>query len=97
MTDADVGNGVRLHYRRIGAGEPLLLAMGTAASLGMWMPVETALAGSTVTSPASFRIPFWFQSQKTVIESPLKKFEVVTVIEAVPVWLTDAALLVKFS
>ena len=44
MTDADVGNGVRLHYRRIGAGEPLLLAMGTAASLGMWMPVESALA-----------------------------------------------------
>ena len=40
----DVGNGVRLHYRRIGAGEPLLLAMGTAASLGMWMPVESALA-----------------------------------------------------
>jgi pimeloyl-ACP methyl ester carboxylesterase len=44
VADVDVGNGVRLHYRRIGAGEPLLLAMGTAASLGMWMPVESALA-----------------------------------------------------
>jgi len=40
----DVGGGVRLHYRRIGQGEPLLLAMGTAASLGMWMPVEAALS-----------------------------------------------------
>jgi pimeloyl-ACP methyl ester carboxylesterase len=40
----DLDTGARLHFRRIGAGEPLLLAMGTAASLGMWMPVETALA-----------------------------------------------------
>lgn len=46
MTDAliDPGTGARLHVRRVGAGEPLLLAMGTAASLGMWMPVETSLA-----------------------------------------------------
>ncbi len=40
----DLDTGARLHYRRIGAGEPLLLAMGTAASLEMWMPVETPLA-----------------------------------------------------
>ena len=40
----DLDTGARLHYRRIGAGEPLLLLMGTAASLGMWMPVETTLA-----------------------------------------------------
>jgi pimeloyl-ACP methyl ester carboxylesterase len=40
----DLDTGARLHYRRIGAGEPLLLAMGTAASLGMWKPVETSLA-----------------------------------------------------
>lgn len=40
----EVGTGTRLHYRRIGAGEPLLLLMGTAASLGMWMPVEERLA-----------------------------------------------------
>src|SRR6266498_491049 len=41
----DLDTGARLHYRRIGAGEPLLLAMGTAASLGMWKPIEAALAG----------------------------------------------------
>jgi len=40
----DLDTGARLHYRRIGAGEPLLLAMGTAATLGMWKPVQTALA-----------------------------------------------------
>jgi pimeloyl-ACP methyl ester carboxylesterase len=40
----DLDTGARLHYRRIGVGEPLLLAMGTAASLGMWKPVETSLA-----------------------------------------------------
>jgi len=40
----DLDTGARLHYRRIGAGEPLLLAMGTAASLGMWKPIEAALA-----------------------------------------------------
>lgn len=40
----DLDTGARLHYRRIGAGEPLLLAIGTPASLGMWKPVETALA-----------------------------------------------------
>jgi pimeloyl-ACP methyl ester carboxylesterase len=40
----DVGTGVRLHYRRKGSGEPLHLAMGTAASLGMWAPVEAAFA-----------------------------------------------------
>jgi pimeloyl-ACP methyl ester carboxylesterase len=40
----DVNTGARLHYRRVGGGEPLLLVMGTAASLGMWMPVETTLA-----------------------------------------------------
>jgi pimeloyl-ACP methyl ester carboxylesterase len=40
----DLDTGARLHFRRIGAGEPLLLAMGTAASLGMWKPVETTLA-----------------------------------------------------
>lgn len=40
----DVGDGARLRYRRIGSGEPLLLAMGTAAASGMWMPVEPALA-----------------------------------------------------
>ncbi|HEY4397546.1 MAG TPA: alpha/beta fold hydrolase [Acidimicrobiia bacterium] len=40
----DLETGMRVHYRRVGAGEPLLLAMGTAASLGMWMPVEGALA-----------------------------------------------------
>ena len=40
----DLDTGARLHYRRIGAGEPLLLAMGTAASLGMWMPVEAPLS-----------------------------------------------------
>ena len=40
----EVGTGTRLQYRRIGAGEPLLLLMGTAASLGMWMPVEQPLA-----------------------------------------------------
>jgi pimeloyl-ACP methyl ester carboxylesterase len=40
----DVGTGVRLHYRRVGSGEPLLLAMGTAGALGLWAPVEAALA-----------------------------------------------------
>ena len=40
----EVATGARLHYRRIGNGEPLLLAMGTAATLGMWMPVEGTLA-----------------------------------------------------
>jgi pimeloyl-ACP methyl ester carboxylesterase len=40
----DLDTGARLRSRRIGAGEPLLLLMGTAASLGMWMPVETTLA-----------------------------------------------------
>jgi pimeloyl-ACP methyl ester carboxylesterase len=40
----ELGNGSRLHYRRTGSGEPLLLAMGTAACLGMWMPVEATLA-----------------------------------------------------
>ena len=40
----DMNTGARLHYRRVGGGEPLLLVMGTAASLGMWMPVETTLA-----------------------------------------------------
>ncbi len=40
----ELETGARLHYRRVGAGVPLLLVMGTAASLGMWMPVESALA-----------------------------------------------------
>jgi pimeloyl-ACP methyl ester carboxylesterase len=40
----ELDGGARLRYRRIGAGDPLLLAMGTAASLGMWMPVEAAFA-----------------------------------------------------
>jgi pimeloyl-ACP methyl ester carboxylesterase len=40
----EVATGARLHYRRIGSGEPLLLSMGTAATLGMWMPVEAPLA-----------------------------------------------------
>jgi pimeloyl-ACP methyl ester carboxylesterase len=40
----DVDTGVRLHYRRTGSGEPLLLAMGTAWCLGMWAPAEPALA-----------------------------------------------------
>jgi len=46
MTDAlvEVGTGVRLHFRRVGRGEPLLLAMGTSASVGMWAPVEAAFA-----------------------------------------------------
>ncbi len=46
MADAlvDVNTGVRLHYRRTGSGEPLLLAMGTAGCLGMWAPAEPALA-----------------------------------------------------
>jgi hypothetical protein len=38
----ELDGGARLHYRQIGAGEPLLLAMGTAASLGMWMPAATS-------------------------------------------------------
>jgi pimeloyl-ACP methyl ester carboxylesterase len=40
----DVGTGVRLHYRRAGSGEPLLLAMGTAGCLGMWAPAEPELS-----------------------------------------------------
>jgi pimeloyl-ACP methyl ester carboxylesterase len=40
----DLQDGARLHCRRVGDGDPLLLAMGTAATLGMWMPVEPALA-----------------------------------------------------
>jgi pimeloyl-ACP methyl ester carboxylesterase len=40
----DVGTGAPLCYRRVGGGDPLLLAMGAAASLGMWMPVEATLA-----------------------------------------------------
>jgi pimeloyl-ACP methyl ester carboxylesterase len=40
----DVGTGVRLHYRRVGSGEPLLLAMGTAGALGLWAPVEAVFA-----------------------------------------------------
>ncbi|HMG25767.1 MAG TPA: alpha/beta hydrolase [Acidimicrobiia bacterium] len=40
----ELETGARLHYRRSGSGEPLLLVMGTAASLGMWMPMEATLA-----------------------------------------------------
>jgi pimeloyl-ACP methyl ester carboxylesterase len=40
----DVGTGVRLHYRRVGSGDPLVLAMGTCASLGMCAPVEAMFA-----------------------------------------------------
>jgi pimeloyl-ACP methyl ester carboxylesterase len=40
----DVGTGVHLHYRRIGSGDPLIIAMGTCASLGMCAPVETMFA-----------------------------------------------------
>jgi pimeloyl-ACP methyl ester carboxylesterase len=40
----ELETGARLHYRRIGSGDPLLLVMGTAACLGMWMPVEATLA-----------------------------------------------------
>src|SRR5712691_8822450 len=40
----DIGTGVRLHYRRVGSGQPLLLAMGTSGSLGMWAPLEATLA-----------------------------------------------------
>jgi pimeloyl-ACP methyl ester carboxylesterase len=39
-----VATGVRLTYRRVGTGEPLLLIIGTACSLGLWAPVEPALA-----------------------------------------------------
>jgi pimeloyl-ACP methyl ester carboxylesterase len=46
MEDAliDIGTGVRLHYRRIGNGDPLVFAMGTCASLGMCAPVEARFA-----------------------------------------------------
>jgi len=46
VTDAliEVGTGVTLHYRRVGTGEPLLLAMGAAGSAGMWAQVEPVLA-----------------------------------------------------
>lgn len=43
-THVDIGTGVRLHYRRLGRGDPLVLAMGTSASLGMWAPVEATFA-----------------------------------------------------
>jgi pimeloyl-ACP methyl ester carboxylesterase len=40
----DVGTGVRLHYRRVGSGDPLLLVMGAAGSAGLWAAAEPVLA-----------------------------------------------------
>jgi pimeloyl-ACP methyl ester carboxylesterase len=39
-----VATGVRLNVSRTGTGEPLLLIMGTSASLGLWEPVVAPLA-----------------------------------------------------
>jgi pimeloyl-ACP methyl ester carboxylesterase len=39
-----VTTGVRLAYRRVGTGEPLLLISATSCSLGLWAPLEPALA-----------------------------------------------------
>jgi pimeloyl-ACP methyl ester carboxylesterase len=41
-----VETGVRLNVSETGDGEPLLLIMGTGASLGLWGPVADALAES---------------------------------------------------
>jgi len=38
-------NGVRLHYARIGRGEPVLLLHGFAENWAMWRPTMLALAG----------------------------------------------------
>jgi pimeloyl-ACP methyl ester carboxylesterase len=65
----ELDTGARLRYQRVGAGEPLLLPMGTAAQLGMWMPVEATLAdrfdvvsfeyrGSATPSAATARSPW---------------------------------------
>ncbi len=40
----EVATGIRMNYRRVGEGEPLLLIMATSGSLGMWAPLEPALA-----------------------------------------------------
>lgn len=42
----EVATGIRMNYRRVGSGEPLLLIMGTSGSLGLWAPVEPGLAGA---------------------------------------------------
>lgn len=39
-----VSTGPRLAYRDVGEGEPVLLIMGVAGSLGLWTPLEPPLA-----------------------------------------------------
>jgi pimeloyl-ACP methyl ester carboxylesterase len=40
----EVATGIRMSYRRVGRGDPLLLIMGTSGSLGLWALVEPGLA-----------------------------------------------------
>ncbi|PSK97881.1 pimeloyl-ACP methyl ester carboxylesterase [Haloactinopolyspora alba] len=40
----DVSTGVRLEYSDVGVGEPVLLIMGAAGSLGVWGPLEPAVS-----------------------------------------------------
>ena len=40
----EVATGIRMNYRRVGEGDPVLLIMGTSGSLGLWAATEPALA-----------------------------------------------------
>jgi pimeloyl-ACP methyl ester carboxylesterase len=40
----EVATGIRMNYRRVGRGDPLMLIMGTSGSLGLWAAVEPGLA-----------------------------------------------------
>ncbi|MGI8440422.1 MAG: alpha/beta fold hydrolase [Thermoleophilaceae bacterium] len=39
----EVATGIRMNYRRVGSGDPLLMVMGTSGSLGLWGAVEPGL------------------------------------------------------
>jgi len=39
----EVATGIRMNYRRVGHGDPLLMIMGTSGSLGLWGQVEPGL------------------------------------------------------
>ena len=42
----EVATGIRMNYRRVGRGEPLLLITGTSGSLGLWSPIEPGLVAA---------------------------------------------------
>lgn len=46
VATAEISDGAQLSYRDVGRGEPILMIVGTAGSLGLWGPVEPALATS---------------------------------------------------